>query len=234
MLQIDRSFCSDPLIATVLRLQAVLGRYVLLAEYIWMSRVLPLLDGRALKIIDTIDVFSTRHEKVGQFGVQDLVIERSAEAMRLRRANVAIAIQHNERAVLEGLVPGLPVVTAGVDFDVVEDAAPPPGRQVLYVASDNPMNRHGLRDFLRHAWGRVRDAVPEAELMVVGAVGASVPISPAGVTLLGRVDDLAPLYRASPSRSSTRPSRGPASRSRPWRPCRTCAASLPGRTVLTA
>ena len=60
MLRIDRSFCSDALIATVLRLESVLGPYVLLAEYIWMSRVLPLVGARALKVIDTIDVFSTR------------------------------------------------------------------------------------------------------------------------------------------------------------------------------
>jgi hypothetical protein len=195
MLRIDRSFCSDALIATVLRLQAVLGPYVLLAEYIWMSRVLPLLDGRALKVIDTIDVFSTRHEKVGQFGVQDLVVEQTAEQLRLRRGDVAIAIQHNERQVLEALVPGLPIVTAGVDFDVLDATTAPSGRRVLYVASDNPMNRHGLRDFLRHAWPRVRDSVPDAELTVVGAVGASVPVVPPGVRVVGRVDDLEPLYR---------------------------------------
>ena len=195
MLRIDRSFCSDALIATVLRLESALGPYVLLAEYIWMSRVLPLLGGRALKVIDTIDVFSTRHEKVGQFGVQDLVVEPAAEQMRLRRGDVAIAIQHNERQVLEALVPGVTIVTAGVDFEVLEEPSAPTGRHVLYVASDNPMNRHGLRDFLRHAWPLVRESVPDAELTVVGAVGASVPVVPPGVTVLGRVDDLAPLYR---------------------------------------
>jgi hypothetical protein len=162
-----------------------------------MSRVLPLLNASAFKIIDTHDVLSMRAEKVGAFGVEHQVVEAGAERRRLERADVIIAIQENERTALEALVPGRPVVTAGVDFDVLEDAPPPPGRQVLYVASDNPMNRHGLRDFLRHAWGRVRDAVPEAELMVVGAVGASVPVAPAGVTVLGRVDDLDPLYRAS-------------------------------------
>ena len=86
-------------------------------------------------------------------------------------------------------------MTAGVDFEVLEETSTPRGRRVLYVASDNPMNRHGLRDFLRHAWPAVREAVPDAELTVVGAVGASVPVAPPGVTVMGRVDDLAPLYR---------------------------------------
>ena len=93
-----------------------------------MSRVLPLVGGRALKVIDTIDVFSTRHEKVGQFGVQDLVVDPAAEQMRLRRGDVAIAIQHNERQVLEALVPGLTIVTAGVDFEVLEETSAPRGR----------------------------------------------------------------------------------------------------------
>ena len=43
----------------------------------------------------------------------------------------------------------------------------------------------------------VRESVPDAELTVVGAVGASVPVAPPGVTVVGRVDDLAPLYRDS-------------------------------------
>lgn len=194
MLHMDRSFCSDAVMAAVLRLESALGRYVLLAEYIWMSRVLPLASPRALKIIDTIDVFSTRHEKVGQFGVTDLVVEPEAERRRLVRADVMIAIQQNERQALETLVPGMPIVTTGVDFDVLSTQSAATGRRVLLVASDNPMNRHGLRDFLRFAWPRVLAGAPDAELLVVGRVGESLPIPPERVTVLGKIDDLAPLY----------------------------------------
>jgi len=194
LLELDRTFCSDALISTVLRLQSVLGPYVLLAEYIWMSRVLPLLGSRALKIIDTIDVFSTRAEKVGQYGIEDLMIEPDEERLRLARADVIVAIQENERTALEVLVPGIPVVTGGVDFDVTADPGMPTGHRILYVASGNPMNRRGLRDFLRFAWPRVRELVPDAELAVVGAVGESVAIPPPGVKVLGKVADLKPLY----------------------------------------
>ena len=127
LLRIDRSFCTDALIDTVMRLQTVLGPYVLLAEYIWMSRLLPLVDSRALKIIDTIDVFSTRADKVDRYGVEDLTIGLDDERIRLERADVIIAIQENERAVLESLAPALPIITSGVDFDVVADAGVPTG-----------------------------------------------------------------------------------------------------------
>ena len=196
LLQIDRSFCTDALIDTVMRLQTVLGRYVLLAEYIWMSRLLPLLDARALKIIDTIDVFSTRADKVERYGVADLAIDAEDERTRLERADVIVAIQANERAVLESLAPSLPVITSGVDFDVVADAGVATGSTVLCVASGNPMNRRGLQDFIRFAWPRVRELVPAAELKVVGAVGESIALPPPGVSIVGQVDDLKPLYAA--------------------------------------
>jgi glycosyltransferase involved in cell wall biosynthesis len=196
LLRIDRSFCTDALIETVMRLQTVLGPYVLLAEYIWMSRLLPLLDSRALKIIDTIDVFSTRAEKVDRYGVEDLTISPDDERIRLERADVIVAIQENERAVLESLAPSIPVITSGVDFDVVAHPGVPTGTSVLCVASGNPMNRRGLQDFIRFAWPRVRELVPAAELHVVGAVGESIALPPAGVVIRGQVADLAPLYAA--------------------------------------
>jgi hypothetical protein len=46
LLQMDRAFCHDTLDHGVLRLHQALGPYVLLAEYIWMSRVLPLVGRR--------------------------------------------------------------------------------------------------------------------------------------------------------------------------------------------
>ena len=194
LLRVDRTFCHDALITTALRLHGVLGRYILLNEYIWMSRILPLIPRHVPKVIDTIDVFSTKREKVLQYGVQDLHVDAREEAKRLRDADLIIAIQENERRELEQLVPGKRVVTAGVDFDVVEDAGRPSGRRVLYVASDNPMNRKALADFLRFAWPHVRRTVVDAELVVAGKVSRSLEIDVPGVIRLGTVGDLQPLY----------------------------------------
>jgi glycosyltransferase involved in cell wall biosynthesis len=194
LLQIDRTFCHDTLIATVLRLDQVLGPYVLLAEYIWMSRVLPLISGRVLKVVDTIDVFSTKRDKVLQFGIDDWHIEPQEEQQRLQHADLVLAIQDEERHKLQSIVPRIPVLTAGVDFDVVDDGGKPEGRRVLYVASDNPMNKKGLQDFLRFAWPRIRREVPDAELLVAGAVSRTLVHEAPGVTRLGSVPDLRPLY----------------------------------------
>lgn len=199
-LTMDRAFCTDAVISTMLRLQSALAPYALIAEYIWMSRVLPLIGRRALRVIDTIDVFSNKHEKVGQFGIDDLTISREGEALRLRRADLVIAIQGNEQSDLAKLVPDVPVITTGVDFEIdagVTGAALPEARRVLYVASGNPMNRRGLKDFLRFAWPRIRTQVPDAELAIAGRVADAIPVLPPGVTRLGLVEDLTPLYRDS-------------------------------------
>ena len=195
LLQMDRTFCHDALITTALRLHQVLGSYVLLNEYIWMSRILPLITGDVLKVIDTIDVFSTKRQKVLQFGIDDLHVEPQEEAKRLRYADLVLAIQDEERQELQQLLPAKHVVTTGVDFDVVEDPGIPSGRRVLYVASDNPMNRKGLSDFLRFAWPQIRRDVPDAELLVVGNVSRALSVDAPGVIRLGPVDDLGALYR---------------------------------------
>jgi hypothetical protein len=195
LLHIDRTFCHDALITTVLRLHPVLGSYVLLAEYIWMSRVLPLVEGDVLKVVDTHDVFSTKQDKVLSFGVEDLHLEPHEEAYRLRRADLVVAIQNEERDQLAMLVPDRKVLTAGVDFDVTHDAGFPVGCRILYVGSDNPTNEKGLSDFLEFAWPRIRRAVPPAELIVAGKVGRNTSDDTAGVVRLGMVEDLRPLYR---------------------------------------
>jgi Methyltransferase domain/Glycosyl transferases group 1 len=195
LLQMERTFCHDVLASTVLHLSRALGPHVLQVEYIWMTRVLPLVHGRVLKVVDTHDVFSSVSDKVKAFGLSDLAIEADEEAERLRRADLAIAIQDDERLALQRLAPAVPVVTAAVDFDVAGDVgASVPGR-ILYVASNNARNRKGLDDFLRLAWPRIHRLAPHAELRVVGSISDTVADREApGLRVVGRVEDLRAQY----------------------------------------
>jgi hypothetical protein len=162
-----------------------------------MTRLLPLVRSDVLKVVDTVDVFSTIEQKVRMFGLRDVVIDSREEGERLRRADLIIAIQEEERQELHRLAPSVALVTAGVDFDVVADAEGGKASRILYVASGNPRNRKGLADFVRFAWPRVRRRLPHAELIVVGEVakvlaGRELP----GVTIVGPTDDVAALYRS--------------------------------------
>jgi hypothetical protein len=193
---IVRSFCPDLLVELLLHLEAKFEPEVLLAEYIFMTRPFALLRAELFKIVDTIDVFSTKHEKVVNYGVEDsLAISPVAEAELLNRADLLIAIQAAEADELRKLAPEKQVISVPVDFTLLEHLPPPATRPViLLVASDNAMNVKGLKDFLRFAWPLVRDAVPDADFHVIGSVGQAVEPALPGVQVLGRVEDLAAAY----------------------------------------
>jgi hypothetical protein len=197
LIDTDRAFCHDALIHVVTKLTSAAAPCVLLSEYIFMSRMLPLVDSEVLKIIDTHDVFSSKQEKVIAYGVADsLGISEDEERERLLRADLVLAIQPDEQEKLTRIVnQSRRVITVGVDFAVTAAKSRVEGQKVLYVGSDNAMNVQGLRDFLRFAWPAVRKQVPEAELLVAGRVCDSVRCRFPGVRLLGPVRDLSDLYR---------------------------------------
>jgi hypothetical protein len=195
VLELTRSFAPDLLIALVGDLARALDATTVIAEYIFMSRALSRVPSKSRRVLDLIDVFSSKHEKVLRYGVDDqFAVSREEEAYLLRRADVAIAIQAEEAEAVRSLVPGMAVVTAGIDYPIVRPRHDPRGDQVLIVGSDNPMNRAGLSAFLRYAWPTVVREMPDAELAVVGSVGTALSGAERGVKVFGRVDDLDEMY----------------------------------------
>jgi hypothetical protein len=191
-----RMYSPDRLVELLLHLERRFDPDVLLAEYVFTTRSFPLLRPSVRKVIDTIDVFSNKQDKVERFGIDDFwTMTKREEALLLGRADLLIAIQADEAADLRALVPGVPVVSVGVDFDVV-DVAPAPAAApvILLIGSDNKMNVKGLQDFLRFAWPLVRRDVPGVELHVAGSVGASAEAWSPDIRILGRVDDLDAAY----------------------------------------
>jgi hypothetical protein len=193
---VEQTFCPDYLVDLLLRLEKVLQPDMVIANYIFTSRCLPLLGDRVLKVIDTHDVFSTKRQKVVRFGVSDdLAMTGEEEGVLLRRADLILAIQPEEQGELEAIVSDRRVITAGVDFPLAKGASAPPEEPViLYVASSNGLNTKGARDFLSLAWPLVRRAVPAARLRLVGPICDVVDPGIEGVELLGRVERLEEVY----------------------------------------
>jgi glycosyltransferase involved in cell wall biosynthesis len=161
-----------------------------------MTRAFPLVRPGVLKVVDTIDVFSTKSNKVEKFGIEDgCAITPEEEAKLLDQANLVIAIQPEEASELRRLAPNKRIITAGVDFDSI-DFIPAAARHpiILLVGSDNQLNVKGLKDFLRFAWQLICREVPDAELRIVGAVGSQVEIDDPSVKVLGRIDNLDAAY----------------------------------------
>ncbi len=84
---------------------------IILAEYIFTTRALHRGRKDAFKVVDTHDDFSTKHDKVVQFGVEDgLAMTSDEEAGLLAPADLVIAIQSEEAAELRKLAPNKPIV----------------------------------------------------------------------------------------------------------------------------
>lgn len=195
----ERWMCPRRVQRAVARLAAVYRPAVVIAEYPFMSRALVGLPPQVLRVIDCHDMFSQRHDKVVSRGVRDpLACTPAQEAQMLRRADVILAIQDEERAALAALVPDREVLSIGVDQEVRAAGAPEIADpdSVLCVASDNPANRKGIRTFLAEAWPRIRAAHPRAHLDLYGRITqrfADEPPIP-GVRLHGFAPDLAAAY----------------------------------------
>ena len=194
--QTDLAFCHDVVEATALALARSLGRVAVVAEYIFMTRFFDKLGPNALRIVDTIDVFSQKGSNVVAYGVADSEMPAADEAKRLDRADVIIAIHHADAGALKALVPHREVLVSGVDATVLENAEWPNRPTVLLAGSANLLNVTGLRDFLRFCWPGVLEQVPDAQLRVAGGVGRAAPPGEPAVTVLGHVPDLTAEYRA--------------------------------------
>ncbi len=195
LLDVERSFANDAVIGVVKALVQGLSPRVLLVNYAFMTRMLPLMPPDLLKLVDTHDVFSTKAQKVVRYGIRDdLALSGAEEGRLLSRADLVIAIQPDEQKELERIVPGRRVVTAGVDVDIAPEVPRPTKRVVLFVGSDNAMNVRGLEDFLEFAWPNIRRETPDAEFWIAGSVGDAVDLDDPRIRRLGRVDDLAALY----------------------------------------
>jgi glycosyltransferase involved in cell wall biosynthesis len=195
LFNLTRTFAPDLLIELVLRLVSRVSPVAVIAQYVFMSRLIRAMPNTTLRMIDLIDVFSSKEEKVLRFGVDDsLAMSGKEEAYLLAGADAVIAIHEQEAAAVRRLAPALPVITAGIDYPVLAQRHQPSGHTVLVIGSDNAMNTAGLEGFVRFAWPTVLRDVPDANLVVIGSIGKALSGAEPNVTILGKQDDLTSAY----------------------------------------
>ena len=128
------------------------GRHdAVLVHYVWMSRVLEGAGGGALRVLDTHDLFGDRHLAAREQGLDPswFFTTREEEARGLARADLVLAIQEAEAAVLRER-SAAPVLTLGhmppLRFLAGDAAEPPPPRAAFgYLGSANPWNVASVR-----------------------------------------------------------------------------------------
>jgi len=152
------------------------GMKAIIAVYIHMTTAMELLPNTVLKMVQTIDVHSRFQKEVIPYGIDisnNRICTEEQEVELLNFADIVIAIQNEEKKIFEKMVPDRQVITVGLaadDFAKVCKSPPEKNKTILYVASGNPLNKHGLESFLKSSWKKVYENVPGCRLDVVGGV----------------------------------------------------------------
>jgi glycosyltransferase involved in cell wall biosynthesis len=164
-----------------------------LVEYVFFSRALLNFGPDVLKLIDTHDVFADRYKKLRASGIRRFwfVTDKEQERKGLERADTVIAIQDHEAEYFRREIER-PVVTIGhsVRLEPLPEVRDP---VVGYFGSGNAANVQALESFLSEVWPLVRQAVPEAKLLVGGGIARRYS-SREDLLLMPVVDDPAEVY----------------------------------------
>jgi succinoglycan biosynthesis protein ExoO len=169
----------------------------IMVDYAFQTVAIPyVLRPEAPTAIVMHDLISSREAAYGPLGVSaaDWEIDFESEMKILARADAVLAIQAAEASIVRQNLPLSEVIVAPLAAMPVAAAQPGSGCALLFVASKTTANIDALDWFIHEVWPIVIKAVPSAQLLVAGGVGAMFPSVPAGIQLLGQVPDLTPLY----------------------------------------
>jgi succinoglycan biosynthesis protein ExoO len=174
---------------------------IVLADYGFLTPGIPyaMRPGGASAVL-MHDLISGRPAAFAALGTSDSVtdLEATEEAALLARADLVIAIQEDEATAVRRMLPlGRAVVVAPMAMQPVPVAQPGEGGGLLFVGSAAAANVDGLNWFLAEIWPIIRAQLPNIRLTVAGTVCTMLAPTARqpGVNLLGRVAELAPLYR---------------------------------------
>jgi glycosyltransferase involved in cell wall biosynthesis len=191
-------FMSDDLMTLVRKLARQYQPRAVIVEYVFATPYFACFTPDTLKIVDTIDVFSLKEKQVEAYGITDFLrTSRDEERGYLLTADLIVAIQSREAALLQAIAPEREVILAGVDFDVSRELSRDTAtlNRLVVVGSDNPLNVHGLQLFLADCWPTIKRSCSTVTLHIVGKVGDRCKIDDASIHYDGWVADLDAVYR---------------------------------------
>ncbi|MEI8245070.1 MAG: glycosyltransferase [Lentisphaerota bacterium] len=159
------------------------------------------LDGLALnclKVVDTIDVMHLQNKSYTKWGIEKpYIISQEEERTALKRFDIVIAIQDQEKIVFQKLCPDKQVITILPWLQVKRVSTKSnTEKNILFLGFNNSFNIHGINKFLAEIWPDVLLAQPEAKLLIGGKISGEIDASQyRNVECLGFFKDLDDFYR---------------------------------------
>jgi len=167
-----------------------------IAEYAFMSKSLDCFDGRVLKILDTIDVFSNRHKGMEQNGIKPFwfFTTPEQEAIALNRADVILAISDEDRRFFSTLSDKKIITVGHLQSVKKPDPVIPDSHNILFIGANNPINIQAVLFFLEKIFPLICSVIPTSKLILVGKICNCIE-DQSGCTRLGMVGDLEQVYK---------------------------------------
>ncbi|OKH40342.1 hypothetical protein NIES2101_35030 [Calothrix sp. HK-06] len=180
----------------LVKLQKQVKFDVVIVEYVFFSKALKYFAKGVLKIIDTHDIFANRQEMYQKNGLEYFWYSTTAkhEAKGLRRADLIIAIQQEEEEYFKSIVEKR-VITVGhtVSLRRPEKKLTKPNLNILYIASNNENNIHGISYFISEVLPKLRAKLPDVQLLIGGKISEVIKYVD-GCINLGYIDNLDEVY----------------------------------------
>ena len=171
---------------------------IVMSEYLYLAPYLKYAPAGALKIVDTIDVFSRKERELCGYGIEfPLACTEEEERKYLLNSDLVLGIQLDETALLRKMLPEKDIINVGVDMPVDPLSKLVSKEKILLVVGGlNNNNVHGVEAFLRESWNLICSANADVLLRVVGSVCKKVNknLVSERVEFVGIVDDLRAEY----------------------------------------
>jgi succinoglycan biosynthesis protein ExoO len=170
---------------------------ILLLDYAFMTPCLEHVHRPGIpSVVIMHDLFSAR---AGQFDVLNKTDTAAAlsepdEMALLSAADLVVAIQADEAAIVRNRLPGCRVVVAPMAATPVGQAHIGDGDHVLFVGSQTAPNIDALQWLVEEIWPAILSQRPSSRLLVAGSVTWAYSARAPGVEYLGVVSDLGQLY----------------------------------------
>ena len=137
-------------------------------------------EGSVLRVVDTNDVMHLRDASLRRAGLPvEAGITRHEERRLLEPFDAVIAIQNQERRVLEEMLPHKRVIT--VEHALETNPQPCRRKSICFVGSRYAVNTHSIMSFITRAWPAIRQRCAEARLELAGGVSRASEVEQAAV-----------------------------------------------------
>jgi glycosyltransferase involved in cell wall biosynthesis len=162
-----------------------------------MSRVLLNFPETVLKVIDTHDIFTNRNLNYKKMGFQDSFFStsRSEETKGFNRADVLIAIQKKEEAIIKNMTKTQQVFTIGHKVEIYSAKMRNTARyQILYLGAGNISNIDGINYFIEYILPKLVAKIENVKLVLSGNICNHIVDAP-NIEKLGEVKNIEDAYK---------------------------------------